>query len=165
VAVLGWDEHIAGFAAELTEWASSVTVVTDGRGFAAGDEHRDRLAELGVEVVDDVAARFTGRPGALTGVALGGGREVRAELAFFSIAHDRKDDLADPLGCERTEEECLVVDADQQTTVEGVYAAGDITPGPQLVQVAAAKGTIAGVACALSLSPRPVARLASPDEG
>jgi hypothetical protein len=33
-----------------------------------------------------------------------------------------------------------------------VFAAGDLAPGLQLVQVAAAKGTIAGVACAQSLS-------------
>ena len=33
----------------------------------------------------------------------------------------------------------------------GVFAAGDATPGLQLIQVAAAKGTTAGVACALSL--------------
>lgn len=165
VVVLGWDEHIAGFAAELTEWASSVTVVTDGREFGAADEHRRWLSDLGVDVVEDAAARFTGRPGALTGVALRGGRTISAEMVFFSIAHDRKDDLADHLGCERTAEECLVVDADQKTTVEGVYAAGDVTPGPQLVQVAAAKGTIAGVTCALSLQPRPVARLASPEVG
>jgi thioredoxin reductase len=165
VVVLGWDEHVAGFAAELTEWAAAVTVVTDGRQFEADGEHRRWLADLGVEVVEEGASRFVGDPGVLEAVALDGGRDVPAEMAFFSIAHDRKDDLADPLGCERTDEDCLVVDADQQTTVEGVYAAGDVTPGPQLVQVAAAKGTVAGVACAMSLQRRPVARLASPERG
>ena len=32
----------------------------------------------------------------------------------------------------------------------GVYAAGDVTPGLQLVSVAAASGVVAGVACAHS---------------
>jgi hypothetical protein len=32
-----------------------------------------------------------------------------------------------------------------------VYAAGDLTPGMQLLAVAAAEGTIAGVSCATSL--------------
>ena len=40
----------------------------------------------------------------------------------------------------------------------GVYAAGDVTPGIQLIQVAAAKGTIAGVACARSLLQPPAWR-------
>jgi hypothetical protein len=36
-----------------------------------------------------------------------------------------------------------------------VYAAGDLTPGLQLVQVAAAKGASAGTACATSLRGAP----------
>ncbi|MEO6121321.1 MAG: hypothetical protein ABIW46_06025, partial [Acidimicrobiales bacterium] len=45
------------------------------------------------------------------------------------------------------------------------YAAGDVTPGLQLVQVAAAKGTIAGVACAQSLrgTPGAMTDTATPD--
>ena len=43
------------------------------------------------------------------------------------------------------------MDLEGATSVPGVYAAGDVTPGIQLVQVAAAKGAIAGVACAQSL--------------
>ena len=38
-----------------------------------------------------------------------------------------------------------------ETTVEHVYAAGDITPGEQLVSVASAEGVVAGIACAMSL--------------
>lgn len=151
VAVFGWDEHVAGFAAELLEWAASVTVVTDGRDFAAGPVHRRWLGGLGIEVVEDEAVRLVGPPGDLQAVALRSGRDVACSFAFFSIAHDRKDGIADPLGAERSHEECIVVDAEGRTNVDGLFAAGDITPGPQLVQVAAAKGTIAGVACALSL--------------
>jgi thioredoxin reductase len=77
------------------------------------------------------------------------------DLVFFSIAHEPASDLADQLGCRRTGEDCVEVDHECRTTVAGVYAAGDITPGPQLVQVAAAKGTIAGVACARSLQGEP----------
>jgi pyruvate/2-oxoglutarate dehydrogenase complex dihydrolipoamide dehydrogenase (E3) component len=39
--------------------------------------------------------------------------------------------------------------------VPGVYAAGDLTPGMQLVPVALGAGTIAGVACARSLQGEP----------
>jgi pyruvate/2-oxoglutarate dehydrogenase complex dihydrolipoamide dehydrogenase (E3) component len=44
-----------------------------------------------------------------------------------------------------------VVDEHGLTSVEHVYAAGDMTPGPHLVQVAAAKGATAGIAAAMSL--------------
>jgi pyruvate/2-oxoglutarate dehydrogenase complex dihydrolipoamide dehydrogenase (E3) component len=47
------------------------------------------------------------------------------------------------------------VDDQGETTVPGVFAAGDLVPGLQLVQVAAAKGVAAGVAAALSLQGEP----------
>jgi thioredoxin reductase len=45
----------------------------------------------------------------------------------------------------------VAVDGNGETTVPGVYAAGDLSPGMQLVRVAAATVTIAGINAALSL--------------
>nr|MBA3713834.1 FAD-dependent oxidoreductase [Pyrinomonadaceae bacterium] len=58
------------------------------------------------------------------------------------------------LGC-RLDEECglVWVDDDQQTSVEGVYAAGDITPHSQLAVVAAAEGAMAAIQVHKSLTP------------
>ena len=72
-----------------------------------------------------------------------------------SIAHDPLTGLAEQLGCERDHDGYLVVDANGATTVPGVFAAGDVTPGLQLVQVAAGSGATAGVGCALSLENDP----------
>jgi thioredoxin reductase len=49
----------------------------------------------------------------------------------------------------------LVVGAEGATTVPGVFAGGDLTPGLQLVQVAAGSGAVAGIGCALSLENDP----------
>jgi thioredoxin reductase len=71
-------------------------------------------------------------------------------MAFFSIAHLPNTDFAADLGCARVDG-CVEVDIDGQTSVPGVYAAGDITPGVQLISTAVAKGASAGIACARSL--------------
>ncbi|MDQ3147789.1 MAG: NAD(P)/FAD-dependent oxidoreductase [Actinomycetota bacterium] len=151
IVVFGWSEDIAGFALSMLEWAASITVVTDGRTFEGEDRHRQALIDNGVHLVEDDAVALVGRRGALESVRLRGGTLVEAELAFFSIAHHPRLDLAEQLGCEITDDGCLVVDDDGQTSVAGVYAAGDITPGFQLAAVAAGKGAVAGVACASSL--------------
>ena len=65
--------------------------------------------------------------------------------------------LARQLGCEIDADGCLCVDRDGRTTVEGCFAAGDITPGFQLASIAVGKGAAAGVACALSLQGQRVA--------
>jgi thioredoxin reductase len=151
VVAFGWSEEVTGFALTLAGWASSVTVVTDGRRFEGDDDCRARLGASGIEVLEDEAAAFIGERGALEGVRLRGGRVLPCALAFFSIAHRYHGDLADQLGCRRTDEGCVVVEGEGCTTVPGVYAAGDLVPGLQLIQVAAASGAVAGVACARSL--------------
>lgn len=155
VVAYGWSEALAGFSLTLLGWARSVTIVTDGRQFEGEQRHREVLAAHGIAVVEDVATHLEGKRGDLRSVRLRSGDPLPCERFFFSVEHQPASDLADQLGCGRTEEECLMVDADAMTSVRGVYAAGDITPGIQLVQVAAAKGTTAGIACAESLAQMP----------
>ena len=151
VVVLGWSEHVAAFAVQLLDWAASVTIVTDGRRFAGDAEQRTTLASYGVRIVEDVAERFVGSRGDLTCVRLRDAGELPCELAFFSLAHRPRNALARALGAAVTPEGCVEVDADCRTSVPGLYACGDLTPGMQLVQVAAAKGTVAGISAAQSL--------------
>jgi thioredoxin reductase len=163
VAVFGWSEQVVGFALSLFDWASSVTVITDGRPFEGDELHRGTLKRAGVAVLEDEALSLEGSRGDLRGVGLGDGRSIECQLAFFTIAHEPVTDLAEQLGCGRRADGYLTVDAEHRTTTPGVYAAGDVTPGCQMVQVAAAEGAVAGSMCALSLhgergapdSPRP----------
>lgn len=155
VVAFGWTEQVAGFALELLDWAASVKVVTDGSIFEGDAAARAALDRHGVPVIEDDAVAFEGRRGALAGIRMRSGTTIPCGLAFFSIAHRPRTEVATMLGCVLTASGCVVVDEDQQTTVAGVYAAGDVVPGVDLVQVAAAQGTIAGVRCALSLRGEP----------
>jgi thioredoxin reductase len=164
VVVLGWNEHVAGFALGLLDWASRVAVVTEDRPFEGDARHRAALARHDVALLEDDAVAFEGERGDLRAVLLRSGLRLPADLVFFSIAHHPRNDLASQLGCELTHGGCLVVDKEGRTSIEGVYAAGDVTPGLQLAAVAAGTGTVAGVACASSLRGEPGAR-SSPEPG
>ena len=153
VVALGWGDQVAGFAESLLNWASSVTVLTDGHAFTAADaDARERLAARGVAVVEEQASALLGRRGDLQGLRLVSGDRLDAGLLFFSIAHRPQTALAVSLGCELDEDGYVRISECGQTSVEGVYAAGDLVPGLQLVSVAAASGTVAGVAAAQSLT-------------
>lgn len=176
VVVIGHGEQVAGFALELLDWARSITVVTNGRPFEGDDQRRAALARHGIDLVEEKISRFGGEPGALRSVVMSDGVERPADVVFFSIGHEPRHELFRELGCRITEEDTVEVDSDNQTTVEGVYAAGDVSPGPHLIQVAAADGAIAGVAAAQSLrgrrsaaqspapAPDPEAECSEPDE-
>ena len=151
VVVFGWNDHVVGFSLGLLDWARSVTIVTDGRTFEGDAAHREVLERHGIGLIEDEAVGFVGERDDLRAVRLARAGEVECQLAFFSIAHQPAAGIALQLGCATTEEGCVIVDDSCETTVPGVYAAGDLTPGIQLIQVAAAKGSIAGVSAAQSL--------------
>lgn len=151
VVAVGWSAAAAGFALLLLDWAASVTLVTDGRGFEGDDVYLTALQRNGIELIVDDAVSLEGRRGDLRAVLLRGGRRLDCQLFFFSIAHYPHAELARHLGCAVSAEGHVEVAETGESSVPGVYAAGDLTPGMQLVQVAAAKGTIAGVSCAMSL--------------
>lgn len=174
VVALGWDRHLVGFAETLKNWAASVTVVTNGIRFQGDEECRAELEEHEIELLERDAVRFLGERGDLTGLELDGGQVLPASMVLFSVAHQPRVDLAVSLGCELDEDGYVAVNEKGRTSVDGVYAAGDLTPGLQLVAVAAASGVVAGVACAHSFfgeqgaptSPEPApATQVVPDEG
>jgi len=146
VVALGWDPHLVGFASTLKNWACSVTVVTNGLRFRGDDSCRTQLADEEITLLEQNAVRFVGDRGDLRGVELEGGEVLPASLVMFSVAHAPRNDLAELLGCELDEEGYVAVDGSGETSVPGVYAAGDLTPGLQLSLVAAASGVVAGVA-------------------
>jgi thioredoxin reductase len=162
VVAYGWDERLVGFATSLLNWARSVTVLTGGHRFDGDEACREVLDRHGVEVVETPAARMLGARGDLRAVELADGRTVPASLLFFSVAHQPRTDLAVRLGCALDDDGYICIDNSGRTSVEGVFAAGDVVPGLQLVQVAAAQGVAAGVAAALSLHGEPGSPLSPP---
>jgi thioredoxin reductase len=164
VLAIGWGEHVAGYSLDLLDWGARVTVVTNGEKWQGDDACSVALSKHRVEISEEKIASFRTDGDELLGVELESGRFIPAALAFFSIAHRPRTGLARSLGCEIDEEGYVAIDAHGETTVDGVYAAGDVTPGEQLVQVAAAQGAIAGIACAMSLRGAPAAP-GAPDPG
>ena len=173
VVALGWDPHLVGFSSTLLNWARSVTVVTNGHRFQGDESCRTAIAANGNELVEEDAVRLLGTRGDLQGLELESGRVLPTSLVFFSVSHVPRTDLARSLGCAIDDEGYVVVDGEGATTVPGVYAAGDVTPGLQLVQVAAAGGAVAGVGAAQSLfgqpgaptSPQPAPDPTDPGQG
>lgn len=155
VVVLGWSADVAGFALELLDWAATVTVLTDGRRFEGDDGHLRSMGAHQVVLVEDEAVALQGHRGNLTSVQLRTGDDLPCQMAFFSLGHQPRTVLGEGIGCKLTAEGCLAVDECGRTSVAGVYAAGDLTRGYQGVQMAAAKGTMAGVTAALSLREEP----------
>jgi thioredoxin reductase len=150
-AVLGWSPQVTGFAIELLNWAGTVTVVAQGMKIDRDDRVRARLARHGVTLCEADAVELLGRRGSLEGVRLANGEVLDCDYLFFSLPERPVNRLARQLGCRLDPDGHVLIDRQGRTSVEGVYAAGDLTPGEQLIQIAAGEGALAAVACAESL--------------
>jgi thioredoxin reductase (NADPH) len=76
------------------------------------------------------------------------------DALFFNIGVYRSCDLAEQLGCRLCEiPPHLDVNQQKETTVEGVYAVGDLVAGAQLAVTSAADGAIAAISINKALCP------------
>lgn len=156
VAVLGSGHETVGFTLNLLTWTDKLTLITDGRGSELTAEHRATLAGFNIPITDQRITRLEGEVEThkLARVCFNDGDSLDCDALFFNLGTFPASTLHEMLGC-RLDEECglVWVDDEQQTSVQGVYAAGDITPRSQLAVVAAAEGAMAAIHLHKSLIP------------
>jgi thioredoxin reductase (NADPH) len=137
VAVLGSGEYALHEATELLSVVNSVTLLTNG-------------AELTAKFPDEVkieTRKIAGLKGSgqFEGVRFDDGSEADFDGMFVAMGSANATDLALKAGA-AFDEGMLVLDKDFQTTVPGLFAAGDCTGGTLQVAVAVGEGAIAGLA-------------------
>ena len=155
VAVLAHDNNAAGFTANLLTWTRQLTLLTDGREISNDD--RAKLTALDVAIRREAIVALEGDKPArqLQRVLFSEGDPLECDALFFNLGTELATNFHETLGC-RLDPECglVWVDDTQQTSVVGVYAAGDVTPQSQLAVVAAAEGAMAAIHIHRSLIPK-----------
>jgi thioredoxin reductase len=153
VGVIGWGEKIATFCMQMLTWTEDLTILTHGRSAELQARAREALHAWGIPVRTEAVARIEGSGGRVERVVLQTGEEIPFDALFFHIAYGPGSSLPAELGCEADSDGVLLVDENFQTSVPGVYAAGDIVPGSKLAIRAAADGTRAAIGIYRSLLP------------
>ncbi|GGS04054.1 pyridine nucleotide-disulfide oxidoreductase [Deinococcus sedimenti] len=144
----------------LRQWTPHLTLLTHGPAHLTG-EQRSTLAHLGVPIIERPVTGWTGRA-----VTFQDGSHLDRDALFITPGQAQRSRLPDQLGCARTDHGPLagvllaVTAATGQTSVPGVYAAGDMI-GEQQVVLAAASGARAAAALNAALCTEDAARPAS----
>ena len=145
IAVLGNGKNVAAFARNLLTWSNKLTVITQDE---LDDESHAKLSELDIQVRKDSVTGLEGDLEAkqLQRVLFAKSEPLECDKLFFNFGSEPASNFHEMLGCKLDRESGLLwIDETQQTSVEGVYAAGDITPKSQLAVVAAAEGAMAAI--------------------
>ncbi len=152
VGVIGWGRKAVGLSLKLLQWTNQLTVLTDGHPRNWRKEDTSKLLSFGIGVKDEKVVSLDGEPPNVRAAVLSTGERVAVDALFFVIGVERSCLLAENLGCRvKTRTPNIVVDDYKQTSIEGVYAVGDLVPGSQLAITSAADGAIAAIAINKSL--------------
>lgn len=145
LAVLG-GAGAAHRAILLRQWSDDVIVLADD----LTPEDREALDKAGIPVDERPVASLEGDGPELKSVRFADGSELERDGVMVVAPLHPRDDLGERLGCETTDTPIatglLVTDDLQQTTVPGVFAAGDASAMMQQVSLAIAAGSMAAAA-------------------
>lgn len=157
LGVLAVSEASMHQALLLPDWSGDVTLFTNGT-FDPDAAQREALAARGARVESRRVVELVGQGADLEGVRVAGdgGDAVIGLDALFTASRTRMaSPLAEQLGCAFDDGPfgpVVRTDASKETTVPGVYAAGDMARAPHTVTWAAADGVSAGIAVHRSLA-------------
>ena len=90
--------------------------------------------------------QITLEDGAIRAVSFAGGRAHRFDTLYSAFGVTPRFGLADGLGAAHEPSGRLIVDEHQETSVDGLFAAGDLVRGLNQLSVAAGEGAIAATA-------------------
>ena len=147
LAVYGAGDKGAGLALMMKLWSDDVVLCTDGQE-EVSPSMQERLQAQGIAIHTEKIAKLEGtEDGHLHTIHLQGGKSVARSALFFTTGCAQRSDLSASLGCMRDEKGGIITSRRaEESSVHGVYVAGDASRDVLLVAVAIAEGAKAGVA-------------------
>jgi thioredoxin reductase len=130
----------------MRQWSGDVILCTDGPT-TISTEMQARLEQHGIAVRPKEIARLEGdNDGHLQRVCFTDGQVVERTGMFFTTGCLQRSDLCERLGCKRDEKGGIISDPlTEESSVPGVYVAGDASRDVLLIAVAIAEGAKAAV--------------------
>lgn len=143
-AIIGNDDHAAQEALFLRSYNSSVSLLTDAPDLSSDVRARLAAQDVGITAFMPGSLR-------LVGDAIWAADPQGKDLPPFAVAYgalgvDPQTQLLARLGMELDAGGCVGVDAHQQTSAPGLYAAGDVVRGLDQISVAVGEAAIAATA-------------------
>lgn len=130
------------YARMISNWTKKLTLFTHGTS-TVDAEHTSKLKAKDIEIIDKEITEILHENGKMKAVVFSDGSQHEIEALYNRPVFKQSTSLPCDIGCEMTEHGYISVDEFKQTSVPGIYAAGDNTTPMRSVSSAVAAGTIA----------------------
>jgi thioredoxin reductase len=144
LGVLGWTAEAARYAQIVRQWSHDVVLFAPPGSLT--DDQREQLVARAIGVVDGCVEQVVVKDDTLHGVVLDDGRFVPRDAVFVPPRFVPNNEVFGDLGCEVDDAGWIVADPTGQTSVAGVWAAGNVRNPRAQVITAAGEGSTAAIA-------------------
>ena len=146
VGVLGHGSGGLKEAIFVRTYSEDITLLSMGEPLNLSEAERRCAAEAGIALVESPVARLSVEDGSIRSITTRTGEVHAFDTLYSALGTKPRTGLAQALGVETTEAGCIVTTPHQQTSVPGVFAAGDIVRGLNQISVAMGEAAIAATA-------------------
>lgn len=145
VAVIGYGDHGLGEAVFIARtYSRDVTLLTLGQHMQLDPEQQAKIDEHGIKVMDAPVESLDMEGDRISAIHING-QEHRFDVLYSALGLKYRSDLALSLGAEHDSKGSLLVDQHCQTSVKGLYAAGDIVRGIDQIVVGMGHAALAAI--------------------
>ena len=126
----------------LRNWTDNLTLCADS-GWELTEAQREKLSRHGIKLIEQPIEALESAGEQIQAVRFADGTTLACNALFIRPETTHRTPFARDLGCEMNEHNIVQVDLRGRTSIEGVYAAGDIASPMRSVAIAVAQGAAA----------------------
>jgi thioredoxin reductase (NADPH) len=141
VGVIGSDSHGVAEAVFIRSYTADVTLIAPDTALNLSREDQQKMKGAGIDCVDGPAQAV-----AITGdciVVDTAEGHYTFDSVYPALGSDTHTQLGEMVGAKLAEDGCFLCDTHQRTSVEGLYAAGDVVHGLDQISHAMGEGGVA----------------------
>ncbi len=127
----------------IRSYTADLTVLTLGRAMEMPDDEWKALHEAGITIDETPVEALSVEGDRIAAWHMRDGTERRYDTIYSALGTRIRSALALELGADADADGALLVDRNQRTSVDGLYAAGDVVSGLSQVSVASGHAAIA----------------------
>ena len=146
VGLFGQGAHGVAEALFIRVYTPDLTLVTLGQPLDATEEQRRQLEGAGIRVEERPVTGVRSEDGALIHLGLADGTDLAFDSLYSALGTAPRNGLAVQLGATLSEDGRLCTDPHQETSVPGLYAAGDIVDNLNQISIAMGQAAVASTA-------------------
>ncbi len=146
IGVYGANNEAVRYALSILLFSSAVVILTDGHSVHWDERHAGWIAEYEIPVFTQKIIRLDHQDRQIESLTFADRTCIEVDVLFTTRGDIYYHKFAKSLGAKLSSEGEIEVDIDQRTSIDGLYAAGCVTPANCQMIIAAGQGAIAAQA-------------------